>query len=81
MLVLALIVVAAAAFTALFIALRRRRARRDDAFAPRLDPLPAGVKHLATTVSDLSDLGIHLHAAHRASSLRKPRLGALIELR
>ena len=75
------VVVAAAAVTAaVAFGLRRRRARIETAFAPRLDPLPAGVKHLARTVSDLSDLGVHLHAA-RAASLRKPRLGALIGLR
>jgi hypothetical protein len=60
------------------LALRRRRARRVG-FGSVLDPMPAGVKHLATTVSDLSDLGLHLPA--RAALASKPRLGVLLDLR
>ena len=56
---------------------RRRAARR--AFAPRLDPSPAGVKHLAAQVSDLSDLGFHLPMAARGGQRR--RLGVLLGLR
>ncbi|HEX9306786.1 MAG TPA: hypothetical protein VF894_04805 [Anaeromyxobacter sp.] len=83
MLAIALTVVSAAALTAAIVTVRlsRRRARRDVGLASRLEPLPAGVKHLAATVSDLSDLGIHLHAARRAASMRKPRLGVLLGLR
>ncbi len=81
MLAIALTLLSAAALTAAIVTLRRRRVRRDVGLAPTLDPLPAGVKHLAATVSDLSDLGIHLHAAHRAASMRKPRLGVLLGLR
>ncbi len=60
-------------------ALRRRSARRPS-LAARVEPLPAGVKHLASTVSDLSDLGLHLPAATRALA-RKRRLGVLLGLR
>jgi hypothetical protein len=59
--------------------LRRNRVRRAG-LGSVLDPAPAGVKHLATTVSDLSDLGLHLPAA-RAALASKPRLGALLHLR
>jgi hypothetical protein len=75
MLALALMVAAATATTATAVALRRRRGRRFDLFA-ELDTRPAGVHHLASRVSDLSDLGLHLHAARRVG---KPRLGALLE--
>ena len=74
MLALALVVVAATATTAAAVALRRRRARAQ-ALAPRLDAGPAGLRHLASSVSDLSDLGLHLHAARR---MGKPRLGAVL---
>lgn len=77
MLALALIVAAATATTAAFVLLRRRRARRGGLVAP-LRPRPAGVHHLASSVSDLSDLGLHLHAARRAG---KPRLGVVLEQR
>jgi hypothetical protein len=60
-------------------ALRRRTSRRP-ALAVRVERLPAGVKHLAATVSDLSDLGIHLPASRRALA-RKSRLGVLLGLR
>lgn len=60
-------------------ALRRRGSRRPS-LAARVEPLPAGVKHLASTVSDLSDLGLHLPAATRALA-RKRRLGVLLGLR
>ncbi len=78
MLAIVLIAVAAAATALAALLLRRRRGRRD-ALAPRRDPLPAGLAHLASGVSDLSDFGLHLHAARRSG---KPRLGAaLIEHR
>ncbi len=76
---LALALSAVAAVSAAALAVRRARRRRP-ALAPGLDVLPAGVKHLASTVSDLSDLGLHLPAAHRAALARKPRLGALLDL-
>lgn len=76
MLVLALAVVATAAVAAF--ALRRRRSHRGAGLAPRIDRLPAGVKHLASTVSELSDFGVHLSAARRAALERKPRLGILL---
>lgn len=56
--------------------LRRRGGRGGAELLPRIDPSPAGLKHLATTVSDLSDLGLHLGQGHRPG--RKPRLGALL---
>jgi len=59
-------------------ALRRRP--RHSPLALRVEPLPAGLKHLAASVSDLSDLGIRLPAATRALA-RKSRLGALLGLR
>ena len=74
MLALALIVVAASATTAGAAVLRRRRARAH-ALTPRLDGGPAGLRHLASSVSDLSDLDLHLHAARR---MGKPRLGAVL---
>jgi len=80
MLVIALTVIAATAVTVALATLHRRRARHGVAFAPPLDPLPAGLKHLAATVSDLSDLGVHLSAARQAAA-RKPRLGVLLGLR
>lgn len=74
-LALSIVVVSAA----LFLALRRRGARAP-ALGDRVEPLPAGVKHLASTMSDLSDRGIHLPAATRALA-RKRRLGVLLGLR
>lgn len=68
-----------AAAGALAWALRRRSARRPS-LAARVEPLPAGVKHLAATVSDLSDLRLHLPSATRALA-RKRRLGVLLGLR
>jgi len=80
MLALSLVVAAATATTAAAVVLRRRRARRGNLLA-RVDfrPAgPAGIHHLASSVSDLSDLGIHVHVARRTG---KPRLGALLEQR
>lgn len=79
MLALALIVAAATATTAAWALLRRRRARRGGLLAADLHPRPAGVNHLASRVSDLSDLGLHLGAARRAAG--RPRLGAVLEQR
>lgn len=73
MLALALIVFAATATTAAAVVLRRRRARAG--VLSRLDAGPAGLRHLASSVSDLSDVGLHLHAARR---MGKPRLGAVL---
>jgi hypothetical protein len=64
---------------ALALALRRRSAR-GSSLALRVEPLPAGVKHLAATVSDLSDFQLHLPAATRALAPRR-RLGVLLGLR
>ena len=77
MIALALVVVAATATTAAAVALRRRRARQGG-LASRHDALPAGLHHLATSVTDLSDLGLHLHAARRDA---KPRLGVFLQPR
>jgi hypothetical protein len=77
MIALALIVAAATATTAAWVLLRRRRARRGGLLAPPLHPLPAGVHHLASSVSELSDLGLHL----RASQARRPRLGVVLDQR
>ncbi len=77
-LALAFVAVSSAALVAL--GLRRRRpSRRHHGLVTRVEPLPAGVKHLAARVSDLSDLGMHLPAATRA--LEKRRLGVLLGLR
>ena len=64
---------------AAYLALRRRPSRTASLTA-RVEPLPAGMKHLATTVSDLSDFDFHLPAATRALA-RKRRLGVLLGLR
>lgn len=74
MLAIALIAVAASTTIAAALLLRRRRSRRAG-LAARLDQMPAGVHHLASSVSDLSDFGLHLHAARRSG---KPRLGAAL---
>jgi hypothetical protein len=79
MLALAFIVAAATATTAAWALLRRRRARRGGLLGPSLHPTPAGIHHLASSVSDLSDLGLHLDAARRAAG--RPRLGAVLEHR
>jgi hypothetical protein len=74
----ALTVLAAASATAL-LALRRRRSRRSQAGGERITPVRAGVQHLATTLTDLSDGGFHLRAA--PARARRPRLGTLLGLR
>jgi hypothetical protein len=79
MIALALIVTAATATTAALALLRRRRTRRGGLLGPSLRSPPAGVHHLASSVSDLSDLGLHLDAARRAAG--RPRLGAVLEQR
>ncbi len=66
----------AAALAGVAVATRRRRGRR----ALRLDTMPAGVKHLAASVGELSDLGMHLSAATRALGSRRRR-GVLLGLR
>jgi hypothetical protein len=63
------------------LARRRRRARRPEGLSSAMDPMPAGVKHLARTVSDLSDLGLHLGSARATALAGKHRLGALLDLR
>jgi hypothetical protein len=75
--VLALLAVSVAAPVAVALGRKRRAARR--AFAPRLDRSPAGLKHLAAQVSDLSDLGFHLPSARSLAPRR--RLGVLLGLR
>lgn len=80
MIVVALLLVASMAAGAA-LALRHRRGRPSASLSPAVDPMPAGVKHLASTVSDLSDLGLHLRGARAGSRDRKPRLGALLDLR
>jgi hypothetical protein len=79
MVAIALAFVAVSSSALLALLLRRRRAARHTGLVTRVEPLPAGVKHLAARVSDLSDLGLHLPAATRA--LEKRRLGALLGLR
>jgi hypothetical protein len=82
MLAIALTAVAVLASGAAVLVLRRRRSRRigfGPRLEPRIEPLPAGVRHLASGVSELSDLGLHLHAARRAAT--KPTLGSLLGLR
>ncbi len=72
---LAAALVAAVAVVAGSVALvRRRRSARAPAISLGTRRGPAGVSHLATRVSELSDLGFHLHAG--ASSRR--RLGSLL---
>lgn len=58
----------------------RRRPSRSASLTSRVEPLPAGMKHLAATVSDLSDFDFHLPSATRALA-RKRRLGVLLGLR
>jgi hypothetical protein len=79
MLVVALIVALSIAAGSL-VAIRHRRGRRAHGLSSAIDPMPAGVKHLARTVTDLSDLGLHLPAG-RAAALGKARLGTLLDLR
>jgi hypothetical protein len=74
---LAFVAVSSAALAALLV--RRRRPSPRATLSTRVEPLPAGLKHLAAGVSDLSDLGMHLPAATRA--LERRRLGALLGLR
>jgi hypothetical protein len=56
---------------------RRRRAASAMSLALRTRVGPAGVNHLAASVSELSDLGFHL----RATATPRRRLGALLGLR
>jgi hypothetical protein len=57
---------------------RRRRAARTPALSLGTRTGPAGVNHLAASVSELSDLGFHLRASAAAP---RRRLGALRGLR
>jgi hypothetical protein len=70
----------AVAVTGALALVMRRRPSRTPSLASRIEPLPAGVKHLAATVSDLSDFQLHLPAATRALAPRR-RLGVLLGLR
>jgi hypothetical protein len=80
MLALALIAIASGASAAALLLLRRRRSRAGLLdLVPRITPPPAGLQHLARTMSDLSDLGIHLRAGR--SSAGRSRLGTLLGLR
>jgi hypothetical protein len=76
---LGLSLLALVAAAGLLVALPRRR-RAPGALTARVDRRPPGVKALASRVSELSDLGLHLPAASRAAA-QKPRLGALLGLR
>jgi hypothetical protein len=67
--------------TAAAVVLLRRRPRRDAGLAPSVHPGAAGLRHLATTVSDLSDFDVHLGPAHGSALGRKARLGALLDVR
>ena len=78
-LALALLVSLALVALALALALRRRRTVRRASLAPLAGPRRPGVSHLASRVSELSDVGIHLHAAQRGAEKR--RLGVLLGLR
>lgn len=79
MVAIALAVLAVTSTVALALLLRRHRPAHRPDLLGRVEPLPAGVKHLASGVSDLSDLGLHLPAAKGA--LERRRLGALLALR
>jgi hypothetical protein len=79
MLGIGLALVALALASGLAFALRRRSSR-PASLASRVEPLPAGVKHLASTVSDLSDFQFHLPSATRAQARRR-RLGVRLGLR
>jgi hypothetical protein len=79
MVVIALAFVAVSSAALLALRVRRRRPPRGSGLVTRVEPLPAGVKHLAARVSDLSDLRVELPAARRA--LEPRRLGALLGLR
>jgi hypothetical protein len=78
-LALALLVSLAVVALALALGLRRRRTARRASLAPLAAPRRPGVSHLAARVSELSDVGIHLHAAQRG--VEKRRLGVLLGLR
>lgn len=71
----ALLALAAAAAAAA--ALRRRRTERAGALAAPLRAGPAGVRHLAASVSELSDMGLHLPVP----AGRKGRVGSPLGLR
>jgi len=75
---LALTALAAGAAAAALLVLRRRRSRPSLWIGPRITPAPAGLQHLARTLSELSDVGIHLRSR---SSAGKPRLGSLLGIR
>jgi hypothetical protein len=70
------VAIAALAVLAVAVALvrRRRTARGASLSLGTTRRRPAGVSHLATGVSELSDLGLHL----RASSAPRRRLGELL---
>jgi hypothetical protein len=76
-LVAALVVLAVAGVVALAL---RRRSAPTSSLASRVEPLPAGVKHLASTVSDLSDFELHLPMVRRALAPKR-RLGVLLHPR
>ena len=76
MLPLALTAIAAGTSAAALLLVRHRRVRRAAALGGRMAPIRAGVQHLAATVTDLSNLGLHLPAQRAAQG--KPRLGSLL---
>ena len=53
---------------------RRRRGARGPVLSLGASRGPAGVNHLANRVSELSDLGLHLHAG----AVPRRRLGAML---
>ncbi len=57
---------------------RRRHSRHR--FPSGLDPMPAGIKHLASSVGDLSDLGLRLPTTPRGL-MQRHRLAVLLGLR
>ena len=74
MVTLALTALAAGASAAALVALLLRRSRRA---VPRATPVPAGMQHLAATLTDRSDASIHLSGGRAG----RPRLGSLLGLR
>jgi hypothetical protein len=78
--VVAAVAAIAAALAVALVRGRRRRARRGAPLSSALDPLPAGLKHLASSVNDLSDVDFRLPVARRDLVVRH-RLGVLLGLR
>ncbi len=75
-LALALLALALLSTVALMVAGRRRRRRAGDF---RVDPLPAGLRHLASHVSSLSSFGMGLPLPPHGVARRRP--GTLVGVR